>query len=304
MQRKKIARSLEPVRIHYDLDIAPESVWIMATPDPSVKRSVPYVLELGDFFAGEKYYTRRQNLPSYLIKFTLGGAGRLEYGNRNEHLGLRRVFWIDCMHPQYYHTDEEEKNWRVLWVHFYGPTCQKYYEWFLSANNGSNAAELPVNTNISALIYKLIVLYRDGDNSLLDDVSAAALLTDIMAECIRAAGKKKESAQEMPVCIASARAYLMEHLNESITLSDLSDMYSLDRFYFQKRFKLFTGLSPKKFQTLARVNRAKELLQATDRPISEIAEMVGIENASRFISTFRAYEGLTPGAYREKWRGK
>lgn len=304
MQRKKIARPSAPVRMHYDLDIAPESIWIMATPDPSMKRSVPYVLELGDFFAGEKYYTRRQNLPSYLIKLTLSGAGRLEYNGHNEHLGLHRVFWIDCMQPQYYYTNDDEKNWRVLWVHFYGPTCQRYYEWFLAANNGSNTAELPVNTNISASIYKLIALYRDGDNSLLDDVSASALLTDIMAECIRATGKKKDRLQEMPVCIASARSYLIEHLNEPITLSDLSDMYSLDRFYFQKLFKRFIGLSPKKFQTLTRVNRAKELLQATDCPISEIAEMIGIENASRFISTFRTYEGLTPGAYREKWRGK
>ena len=47
--------------------------------------------------------------------------------------------------------------------------------------------------------------------------------------------------------------------------------------------------------------RAKELLRATDLPVSEVAYRVGMENTSYFISVFRAREGATPQQYRRRW---
>ena len=91
----------EPVSLNYELDILPESTWIVATPDPTVKQAAPHVMEVGEFFARERYYTRRRNLPSFLIKYTLGGAGLLEYAGREEQIPARHAFWIDCIEPQY-----------------------------------------------------------------------------------------------------------------------------------------------------------------------------------------------------------
>ena len=295
----------EPVSLNYELDILSESTWIVATPDPAVKQSAPHVMEVGEFFARERYYTRRRNLPSFLIKYTLSGAGLLEYGGREEPVPARRAFWIDCMHPQYYRTDPGEKHWNFAWVHFYGPGCAKCYEWFLAENGGSNIVELPVDTSVPGLIHRLSSIYRGGDNTLPDDVEASALVACIMAQCVKAASHRGPGdAEKMPASIADARAYLLEHYREPVTLSDLSALVSLDRFYFQKQFKRYTGLSPKRFQALLRLNRAKELLQTTDHPVSEISGMVGVESASRFIGLFRSYEGVTPGEYREKWRRK
>ncbi len=291
------------VDLRYELDLAPESLWIMATPDPAVKRAAAHVLEVGDFIAGKDYYTSRRDLPAYLIKYTLEGAGVLTYGAQTARVGANRAFWIDCMQPQDYRTDPREGHWRVIWVHFYGPGCDAYYRWFLEMGGGRNDVELPVNASAAALMHRLIAIYRDGDNTLADDVNASALLTQLMAEMVAAAGRAAPEGP-MPVCVAAARAYLLEHFHENISLAELADMVSLDRFYFQKLFKRHTGLSPKRFQALTRVNRAKELLQATDRPVSEIAGMVGVESASRFIALFRAYEGMTPGAYRKKWQSK
>lgn len=286
----------------YELDLADDSVWIMITPDPAVKRAAPHALEAGDFIAGKNYFTRRSGLPSYLVKCTLEGAGLLTYAGREARIGRRHAFWIDCTRPQYYRTDPEAGHWRVAWVHFYGPGCEAYYRWFLEKNGGRNDVELPVRSDLPALLSSIIRLYRDGDNTLCDDVTASALLAQIMAQLVSAGADRARLEQETPACVSDARAYLLEHVSQSVSLSELAGMYSLDRFYFQKLFKRHTGLSPKRFQMLARVNRAKELLQTTDRPVSEIAGMVGVESASRFIALFRAYEGVTPGAYREKWR--
>ncbi len=292
----------EAVSLNYELDIDPESAWIMVTPDPTVKQAVPHVLELGDFRARKKYFTRRRNLPSYLIKLTLGGTGRLEYGGREALLPAGHMFWIDCMEPQHYRTAPGEEGWDMIWIHFYGPGCGKYYEWFLSANGGSNAMALPLESAVPTLLQKLIALYRRGDNTLADDIAASALVVGVMAECVAAAGRQPRGDAQLPPAVAGARAHLLRHFREPIALSELAAMHSLDRFYFQKLFKRHIGLSPKRFQALLRVNRAKELLQTSELSVGQIASQVGIESASRFIALFRAYEGMTPGKYREHWR--
>lgn len=292
------------VDIRYELDLAPESVWIMATPDPAVKRAAAHVSELGDFIAGARYFTRRSNLPSYLIKFTLEGAGQLEYDGRREGIGEGSAFWIDCTRPQFYRTAPGQERWRVAWVHFYGPGLRRLLPLVsraqrrLELRGAAGRRRRP-----PALIGRLIDLYRGGVNTLADDAMAAALLTHVMAELISAARRRRPARPDAP-CVAGARAYLLKHYSRNVSLAELAQAYRMDRFYLQKLFKKHTGLSPKKFQLLTRVNRAKELLQATDLPVSEIAGRVGVESASRFIALFRAYEGRTPGDYRRKWRGR
>ena len=65
--------------------------------------------------------------------------------------------------------------------------------------------------------------------------------------------------------------------------------------------RLDEALRPGEYLIRLRLTRAKELLRATDLPVSEIAYRVGMENTSYFISVFRAREGATPQQYRRRW---
>lgn len=141
---------MEQVRLSYRLDIAKESVWLTATISQVAKSYIAYVQELGDFIAGPDYYTRRENLPSYLMKYTVSGEGCLEYDGHSYVVQPGSLFWIDCKKPQYYHTSPRKGEWRVLWVHFYGSNCESYYNMFVSQNTGSN------------LVNKKMTLYKPG----------------------------------------------------------------------------------------------------------------------------------------------
>jgi mannose-6-phosphate isomerase class I len=102
------------VSLSYQLDLDDHSIRITATPSQTAKSSIVYVQELGDFIAGRNYFTRRANLPSYLIKYCISGEGILEYEGDTYAVKPRQLFWIDCEKPQYYRTSPEKGNCGAL----------------------------------------------------------------------------------------------------------------------------------------------------------------------------------------------
>ncbi len=290
---------MEQVQLSYELDMEKESIWLNATPSPAIRASLPYVQEIGDFISHEKYYTRRKGLASYLIKYTLSGEGVLEYDGANYTVQTGQIFWIDCIKPQYYYTSQKTKAWRVIWIHFYGPTCQAYYELFHAQNQGANTLTLPPDNSVPAGMRELAGLYQSA-GSMLADVRAAGILTNIMSECCSATFSG-HSFLGQPECIQEARAYLVDNYSGRITLDDLARRYSINKFHFQKLFKKHTGFTPNEYLILTRLNNAKEFLRTTDMSISAVSEQVGVENVSHFINLFKKHEGITPSLYRHRW---
>jgi len=288
------------VKISFNLDLAENSTWLTVTAAQAARSAIPYVQELGDFRCGPDYYTSRENLPSYLLKLCISGEARLDYDGASYTLRPGQLFWIDCSRPQHYRTAPGHSGCRLLWVHFYGASCDAYYKLFLTQNEGRNVVEPASDMAIRSTLETLLKLYREGGNTLLDDVQASAMLSQLMSHCVHAAGARS-GANRLPGYVIDARSYINTHYAERITLDDLSRQISVNKFYLQKLFKRCIGLSPNEYLIHTRLTRAKQLLRTSASPISQIAMDVGISNIGHFISLFKRYEGITPSAYRQRW---
>ena len=283
----------------YNLDISESSTWLTVTAAPSVRASFAYVQELGNFLCGPGYFTTRRGLPSYMIQYCLSGEGVLQYDGASYPVRPGMLFWLDCTRPQHYETAPGASSWHLLWVHFYGPTCREYHQAFLEKNDRCPVAMLSADTPVSDLFSGLFDLYRSGNNSLLDDISASGLLTQLMVRCIQSAGLKAER-NRVPAYVESVRAYIDVNYAENISLDSLAKQFSLNKFYLQKVFKRYIGLSPNDYLTRTRLNRAKHLLRTSDSTMLQIAQAVGY-TATYFDSVFKKCEGITPRAYRRMW---
>ena len=60
------------------------------------------------------------------------------------------------------------------------------------------------------------------------------------------------------------------------------------------------GITPIAYLNRCRIRQAKELLDRTDRPITDIAMEVGFSDVSHFTRTFHREVGVSPRAYRRK----
>lgn len=291
---------MEQIKLSYALDLEPNFVWLSPTATQAAKKSIPFVQELGVFPCREKYYTEREMLPSFLIKYCVSGSGILEYDGRSYPVRSGQIFWLDCMKHQHYYTDPSEGSWHIIWVHFFGGECRKYYELFLQQNDGRPVVDTGVDESVRSNIEMLVDIYRNANGTLTDDVRAASLLTGIMSSCILYADPSTRHG-ELPAYVQTAREYINCHYAEKISLDILAREISVNKFYLQKLFRKSVGLSPNEYLTTVRLQEAKRLLRSTDLPISRIAMDVGFGSIGHFIELFKAREQMPPSVYRRRW---
>ncbi len=96
--------------------------------------------------------------------------------------------------------------------------------------------------------------------------------------------------------VRRVREYIQEHFSGSIALTDLAGLANLSPFHLHRVFALETGMPPHAYQTLLRVNRAKDLLRAGWR-LSEVALATGFADQSHLTRHFRRLVGTTPGRF-------
>lgn len=103
----------------------------------------------------------------------------------------------------------------------------------------------------------------------------------------------------IPDVILSIQNYLEKNYSKDINLDMLSKTFSISKFHMSREFKKSIGKSPIDYLIDVRISRAKTLLYDTNRPISDICQLVGIPNPNHFLYLFKEREGVTPSAFRK-----
>ena len=104
--------------------------------------------------------------------------------------------------------------------------------------------------------------------------------------------------------VADALRYIRNHAGRFIDVSDVMSVMPISRRSLERRFKDVVGQGVYKEINHCHVERAKELLEQTDWPISRIARESGFNSTNRFEDTFRKETNLSATSYRKNRRIK
>lgn len=102
--------------------------------------------------------------------------------------------------------------------------------------------------------------------------------------------------------LRAATDYIESHLDEDLSLESIASAPAMSPFRFARAFKKATGQSPRQYVIHRRIERAKALLRAGDRDLTDIAHGVGFSTQSHFTAVFRRLCGTTPARYRDLCR--
>lgn len=84
-----------------------------------------------------------------------------------------------------------------------------------------------------------------------------------------------------------------------VKIDELAKMCNVSPIYFRKLFKEYSGITPVEYKLNTIINHAKRQLKYSDKPIWEIAEILGFSSATYFCRIFKSKVGITPMQYRE-----
>lgn len=103
---------------------------------------------------------------------------------------------------------------------------------------------------------------------------------------------------------ALVRRYIDSHFKENITLSQLSDLVHINKYYLVHTFSREYGVSPISYLISRRLQESKYLLTRTNHSLSQISHMLGFSSPSYFSQSFRRAEKMSPLEYRKLCHAK
>lgn len=91
---------------------------------------------------------------------------------------------------------------------------------------------------------------------------------------------------------------MRENLGEALTVDDLARSAMFSKFHFTRIFQRATGVTPGRFLSAMRLQRAKQLLVTTELNIAHISADVGYNSVGTFSSRFSRSVGMSPTRFR------
>lgn len=96
--------------------------------------------------------------------------------------------------------------------------------------------------------------------------------------------------------------FIREHAGERIDIPQVAHHVRVSRRWLERHFHRVLGHSPHDEIRAARLDLARKYLLETDWPAARIAAAAGFGSASYLTSFFRRETGMTPGAFRVRFR--
>lgn len=98
-----------------------------------------------------------------------------------------------------------------------------------------------------------------------------------------------------------ARERLDQDYAAPLDLAELAAVARLSKFHFHRMFRLTYGKTPAVYLSERRIERAQDLLRATNLTVTEVCTAVGFSSLGSFTTTFRRVVGVTPGQFQRKY---
>ena len=127
---------------------------------------------------------------------------------------------------------------------------------------------------------------------------AAQYFEKLFLNAVRERDRKEEDVHGSMV--AEARQYIHRHFDESdMSLSGAAEVIGVSPNHLSRIFSQKTGNTFIEYLTEVRMDKAKDLLLATDLPAAEIGMKVGYSDPHYFYYSFKKSQGMTPKEFRQ-----
>jgi AraC-like DNA-binding protein len=116
--------------------------------------------------------------------------------------------------------------------------------------------------------------------------------------------EKQAVAMDLLPHLRQAHDHIDRHYASPIGLDELARVAGVSKYHFARSFEAAYGLTPIRYLTRRRVERAQDLLRHANLTVTEICFLVGFSSLGSFSSLFNRLVGESPTAYRDRWAAR
>ncbi len=237
---------------------------------------------------------RPEGRPDYQLLYLCEGCGHFLRDGVWEKVPSGSLILYPPHEPQVY-TYLAEENPEIYWIHFSGSDIPSLLSSFQIRDS-----HIGIHPALKQ-VFEEIILELQLHKFRFQDVAGAdfhrllALFNRFM--------HVQDSAQTDNSPIDRLITQLHRHYMDDWDIRAMADFCHLGVDHFSHRFKDTVGVSPVRFLTGLRVERAKELLLTESLSVSEVARLVGYQDPLYFSRVFKKFTGISPGMFHGN-RGK
>jgi AraC-like DNA-binding protein len=107
--------------------------------------------------------------------------------------------------------------------------------------------------------------------------------------------------EELLVHLRHARDLADRRYGEPLDLDGLAAAAGVSKYHFLRCFAATYGRTPALYLAERRIERAQDLLRATNLTVTEVCMLVGYSSLGSFSSRFRQLVGVSPSAYQARY---
>jgi transcriptional regulator GlxA family with amidase domain len=97
--------------------------------------------------------------------------------------------------------------------------------------------------------------------------------------------------------LRAAKDLIDRHFAEPLDVAALADAACCSRYHFQRSFRAAYGVTPARYLTRRRIERATDLLGAVNLTVTEVCGLVGFASLGSFSTRFSELVGESPSSY-------
>ena len=257
---------------------------------PLVRRM--FLTDVGFFPRAEQNdRNRKEGIEEYIFLYCTAGKGTVVMGRNTFHLGANDALCIPRHTGHHYFADNTDP-WSLLWVHFKGEDTKNYpLEEKRLIHFESEYAANRMHFLFDLLFRVLDANYTEGNFIYISQVLQLILSETYYRE-------KSGGAQPQHKRITEIIRYMGRHIEQNLTLEELSEIFGISKSYLNAVFQEYTQHAPLEFFSHLKMKRACSLLRSTQAPVYEIAAGLGYEDPYYFSRAFKKIVGVSPKEYR------
>jgi len=239
-------------------------------------------------------YKKGRVTDEFKLIYITKGKGIVHFENIGEAEIAKGKILIIMPHQKYenYHINDTE--WKEYFIRFEADTV--YFQLINSLFGNQQVIDIGFNEELIRLFHRAVDVVKNGLNS--SQVYLSGMLLHILGLVITESKNVAIAKKEIQI-ISQAKVIMNENVLTEISLQEIASRLNISYTTFRKNFKKYVGLSPAKYFSELRLNKAKQLLTETNSSIKEIAYMLQFSSIEHFATIFKKTTGMTPKDYRQ-----